>query len=100
MSSVIEAEQEDQSPAVGLKGSMVGEDSVSDGRVEIHWCRCCAEVHVETEWPVILARSDPGKGYWRGFNLAQLLLISCLNQVQETFGVPLTEIGKYKNLTG
>lgn len=52
------------------------------------------------EWPAILARSDPGKGYWRGCTLAQLLLISCLNQVQETFGVLLTEIGKYKNLIG
>lgn len=29
-------EQEDQGPAVGLKGSMMGEDSVSDGRVELH----------------------------------------------------------------
>lgn len=119
MSSVTEAEQEDQGPAVRLKGSMVGEDSVSDGElrhrgpqllpwvtevqesgVYAPWCGCCGEVHVETEWPAILARSDSGKRYWRSCALAQFLLISCLDQVQGRFGVLLTEIGKYKNLTG
>lgn len=107
------------SPAVRLKGSMVGEDSVSDGElghkgpqllpwvtevqesgVYAPWCGCCGEVHVETEWPPILARYDSGKGYWRSCALAQFLLISCLDQVQGRFGVLLTEIGKYKNLTG